>query len=324
MKIIRITLKKIIIPVFIITLLFSGCSRSNENQQPKNQQIQSEQQEDKIPEQLKDIENSIEKIIKTLNGPAIETEDKKEPQLQQNANKSKNKQDDTGNKSNGQEKGGEEEGGGEGEDKKAEKDQDNPPESNGQNQEQSDSNQEQSKKPTQTEALMPNEQWNKIEPVINTLHYKWNSYMPMTAKKNADRKLIENFSTALNSLTDSIISKSQTNTLMAASYLYAYIPDFYMLYRTETSPAIKRVRYYTRNAMLNSMTANWTQAESDINNLKSVWSIYKNTVSQEQQENVSKLDYSIYELEKVIMERNQSLSDIKGRVAMSNIQELEK
>jgi len=95
------------------------------------------------------------------------------------------------------------------------------------------------------------------------------------SKKNAGRNLIDGFSTALNSLTDTVISKNKTNTLLAASYLYAYIPDFYSLYRAETSPEIKRVRYYTRNAMLNAMTANWEQADSDMSNLKNVWNLYK-------------------------------------------------
>jgi len=50
--------------------------------------------------------------------------------------------------------------------------------------------------------------------------------LPLAAKKNAGRNLIDGFSTALNSLTDTVISKNKTNTLLAASYLYAYIPDF--------------------------------------------------------------------------------------------------
>jgi uncharacterized membrane protein YgcG len=52
--------------------------------------------------------------------------------------------------------------------------------------------------------------------------------------------------------------------------------------------------------------------------------MYKNTVSKEQQDTASKLDFSIYELEKVVKQRNQLLTDIKGRVALDNIKSLEK
>jgi hypothetical protein len=71
------------------------------------------------------------------------------------------------------------------------------------------------------------------------------------------------------------------------------------------------------------MTANWEQADTDMSNLKSTWNIYKNLIPGEQQEQSSQLDYSIYELENVIKEKNQPLCDIKGRVIISNIQALE-
>lgn len=148
--------------------------------------------------------------------------------------------------------------------------------------------------------------------------------MPMAAKMGAGKNSIENFSSALNSLTSTSISKNRTNTLMASSYLYAYIPDFYALYKTQTSPEVKKLRHYTRNAMLNVMTGNWTQADTDMNNLKATWSLYKNALGKDQQEISGKLDFSVQELEKVIKEKNQPLSDIKGRVALANVEALEK
>jgi len=59
----------------------------------------------------------------------------------------------------------------------------------------------------------------------------------------------------------------------------------------------------TCNAMLNAMTANWEQADSDMSNLKNVWNLYKNIVPEEQRELSSQLDYSIQEFEKVLSER---------------------
>ena len=146
----------------------------------------------------------------------------------------------------------------------------------------------------------------------------------MSVKQGAAKQLADDFSTALNNLTNAIISKNQNNTLMAANRLYSYIPDFYYLYRTKTSPEIKRLRYYSRSAVLNAMTANWAQADTDINSLKASWSLFKNTVPKDQQELSSKLDFSLQELEKVVKEKNQPLVDIKGRVALSNVQEMEK
>jgi hypothetical protein len=140
----------------------------------------------------------------------------------------------------------------------------------------------------------------------------------------ANGALLDNFGKALNNLTDSAAEKNRQNTLLNANYLYGYLPDFFLLYKSKSSPEIKRVRYYIRNSALNSVSSNWEQCDLNINSLKSSWSLYKNTLEAETQEMSSKLDFSIRELEKVINERNQHLIDIKARVALSNVDALEK
>lgn len=291
-------------------LIPAACKKSSDKNPDFKKQSQEEEDSQKAPKQLTEIEESIEKIIMNLDGPAAA---KKEGDNQQGGEKggqseeNKTKEESTG----GEKKSGEESTGS----KSSQQD------GTGKQEQQSGkSTGSTGQKPEQTEQKDP---WQKITPIVNKLHYTWNAFMPMAAKQGADKALIDKFSIALNSLTDTIIGKNKTNTLLAASFLYANIPDFYSLYRTGTSSEIKRIRYYTRNAMLNSMTANWEQADSDLNNLKSSWSLYKTTISKDQQEDSNRLEFSIYELEKVVKSKNQSLTDIKGRVAMSNIDVLE-
>ncbi|WP_265443007.1 hypothetical protein [Acetivibrio straminisolvens] len=318
----------------IISLIFSGCSKNqsdnaNKNPEIQQQQFGSENQGDEIPEQLENLENNIERIFSTLDGPAIELKSGKQQKQNQKQQKTQdgNEEHPKAEKKT-EEKADNSKGNNEGQKNEGSKD-DSSKDKNGEGEEKQngDTKNESTGQKNQPSATGMEEEekdpWKEIDKIINTLHYEWNSYTPLAAKNNASRDLIDGFSTALNSLTDTIISKNKTNTLLAASYLYAYIPDFYSLYRTETSPEIKRVRYYTRNAMLNAMTANWEQADSDMKNLKSIWNIYKNVVSEEQKELSSQLDYSIQEFEKVLSEKNQPLCDIKGRVVMSNIQSLE-
>jgi hypothetical protein len=238
--------------------------------------MQSEQQGNKVPDKLKEIEGSIESIFQAMNGPAV------------------------GAKEGGGQQGGQGKQGGQSQEGK------------------------QPQASTQGNQAAPQDPWGKVDPIINKLHYSWNDYMAQAVKAGASKTLIGNFDTALNSLTNSIISKNKTNTLMGASHLYSYIPDFYSLYRSQTSPEIKRIRYYARDAMLNSMTPNWPQAEADIESLKSSWSLCKSTIPKEQQDAGNRLDFSIYQLESVIKEKNQPLTDIKGKVALTNIESLEK
>ncbi|HOM02378.1 MAG TPA: hypothetical protein PLH43_06085 [Acetivibrio sp.] len=314
----------------IISLALCGCNnnenkQNKENPEVKQQQLGSKSEGDEIPEQLESLEENIEKIFLALDGPAIEL--KKGKQEVQNQDKEKkdigNDKDTQNEKKSSKSKENNEEG-----EKKESKDEESSNENNQEKESQKGSNTEEgtNQKKQQSSTGIEEEKedpWKEIDKIINTLHYQWNSYTPQAANKNAGMDLIDGFSTALNSLTDTVIGKNKTNTLLAASYLYSYIPDFYSLYRTETSPEIKRVRYYTRNAMLNAMTANWEQADSDIKNLKTIWNMYKNIVPEEQKELSSKLDYSIQEFEKVLSGKNQPLCDIKGRVVISNIQALE-
>jgi len=262
--------------------------------------------EDKVPEDLEKIETSIEKIIKALEGPAVSIKDEEE-------------ENQTGRKVSQSEKP-------ETEDRDSSKDQQDKvsgESENNDNKEQKSSEDDENKD-EQKKADVSEDPWQKISATINKLHYEWNAYIPAATKKNASRDLIDNFDNLLNNLTSNIVTKDKNKTLLAANSLYQYIPDFYMLYKTPASPEIKRIRYYIRNAVLNATILNWEQAGKDVDNLKSTWAIYKNTIDPKNKDLESKLDYSIYELEKVVKANDVYLTDIKGRIAISNTESLEK
>lgn len=191
-------------------------------------------------------------------------------------------------------------------------------------QQSSSSQQGQGQQQSQASVTSQQDPMDKITPIVDKMHYQWNNLMPAAIKKGVNKNLVNNIDNALNNLSTTAASKNKMNTLLAANQLYAYIPDLYMHIQPKPSPEIKRIRYYSRSAILNSSTANWAQANSDISSLKSVWVLYKNGLSKDQQDTANKLDLSIYELEKVVKERNQSLVNIKGKVEFSNIEALEK
>jgi hypothetical protein len=313
--------------------LLSGCSSEGNQSSPEHQSSEEEGQSDKIPESLKEMEENIEKIIGILDGPVVtpfegkkmmNTQDSenneggtmaKKPGQQETQDKNKN-----GNSSQGESNGNTNNGQDKQDNQDNQKNQENQGKGNGTN---SEDNQNMQHKQNTNDDIQGADSWEEITSVINKMHYTWNSYLPEALKMGTNQKTIDDFSNALNSLTNTIISKNKSNTLMAANSLYAYIPDLFTNYKTGAPAEIKRLRYYARNATLNSLAANWNQAEADVGNLISTWSILKNIVNEEQQETKSKLDYSILELEKVVKEKNQPLSDIKGRITLSNIMELE-
>lgn len=306
--------EKILIIIFAIMLfippVLAGCGQSSQSQPPQPQQAQTQEQGDKIPDQLKSMEDSLENIFKALNGPALVKEEEgkgKEGQQQDTGGKKEEskEQKDQGQKS---------EGGGQENKENQEKGQDK----------EKDQNKDQEKQGGENQQPPQPDPWSDCLSTAHSLHYQWNGYMPEAVRKGANKTLVDGFSSSLDNLTNAIISKNRINTLLAASSVYSHIPDFYGLYRTSVSPEIKRIRHYIRNSMLGAMTANWPQAQSDIENLKSSWSMFKNALDKDQQDNASKLDFSIYELERVIKAENQPLSDIKGRIALDNVQAIEK
>ncbi len=283
--------------VLVTALLLTGCGQSSGKQSPQQQSAGGEQESEKAPEKLAAIESNIEKIFKSLDGPSVTIEDEKKQEdgqkSQQESTQKQNSQESSQGNSSSQpgQSGGGQQGAG------------------------------QQQKAPQPEKKDP---WKEIEPIINNLHYQWNDYMPEAVKKGADPKITGNFSTALNMLTDIVNSKDMLKTMESANRLYGCVFDLYSLYRTKMSPEIKRMRYLIRNTILDAMTGNWEQADKDASNINMSWSLLKNTLGKDQQADMGKLDFSILELEKVIAGKNAVLTDIKGRVALSNIQSIEK
>lgn len=267
--------------------LLTACGQSGQQASPQQQSAQQQQQTEKEPQKLKDIENSIEEMIKELEGPSAPVG------------------------------GGEEQKGEQQQDGEQKSSQDKSSQQGEQNQQGQQGQQGQQPK-------QPEDPWKTVSSTIDQLHFQWNEFMPEAIKKGAGLKITDNFSNSLNYLTTTAGARDKKKTLLAANGLYGCIPDLFSLYRTKMSPEIKRMHYLIRNVILTSEAGDWVQAEKDINGLKASWVVSKGSLEKEQEKEQVKLDMSLAELEKVVKEKNQQLTAIKGRVALSNIQAVEK
>ena len=280
---------------------FTGCHNGSQDS-AQSQSSQSSSEPDKLPADLTGLEDNVETIVKTLDGPAVQ--ESESSQSGQSSSSQQSESSQSGQSSSSQQS-----------------------ESSQSGQSSSSQQGSQSSQQSQTNGPSSSSQQDpmyKISSIVENMHYQWNNLMPEAIKKGANNDLVNNFDNSLNNLSSTVKGKNNTSIMMAANQLYAYIPDLYSLFQTKSSPQIKRMRYYARGAILNASTANWNQADSDINNLKAVWVLCKSGLSKDQQDLANKLDLSIYELEKVIKERNQPLVNIKGKIELSNTQALEK
>jgi len=296
---------------FMATL--SGCGFFGKKQSSPQQNNQAE----KIPTQLEQLDKTLEKVITALGGPTAEKQGaQKEGQQDQQQDQQQN-QGEPQNRNQQQSQGGQQE---------QDQQQSEPPNQNQQQEQGQSQQQEQGQQQTpgqQNQTAAAKDPWRQSEADIQSLHTVWNEFMPEISKKGAGKEQLEGFSNHLNSLTEAAKTKDKNKTLLAANSLYGNISEFYTLYKTENPPALKRIIYYTRSIILQSQNGDWTKATKDLDDLKATWEIIKGSLT-ENQDGVIKLELSLYELEKVIKDKSKDLVDIKGRIVLSNVQELEK
>ncbi len=169
-----------------------------------------------------------------------------------------------------------------------------------------------------------NEPWEKVSQTLNQLHTQWNEYMPEAAEKSNDSKIIDNFSNSLNNLTNIITERDKARTLLATNNIHSSIPEFYSFYKINHIAELKRMIFYTRSCILYSQNGKWAEVDSHMGDLESSWTFLKSALAKEKLDSVNKLDLSVYELKKVVVEKDSQLINIKGRLILSNIAEVEK
>jgi hypothetical protein len=314
----------ITVSALFIAQVTSGCSGNESSKQDVQlQAVREKQSQESESEGLKKTEAQIEKLFETLGGPHMKIEGDKDD----NNAEQQEKTADEGQKQDQQQSGSQKDSQKQSQQNSDQKDntgQQDKQQGQGEKGGQEDGRkQDTAQGGKQTEQQAP-DKWSQVGSIINKLHYQWNDLMPEITKKGADMKLVDNFANALNTLTIMAESRDKEKVLSCTNKLYSYIPDLYSLYRTKMSPEVKRMIYYTRNIILESDKNSWEQVGKDNEALGKSWSILRNSLEKEKKEIEDKLDLSIYELKKVVEEKNSQLCGIKGRIVLNNIQLIQK
>jgi len=336
----------ILILAFTIIASLAGCGKSEGSPEAKQQSEQASENYEKAPEELKKIEETIESIFSLLEGPAVNPGNEKEKdehtsgmsEIQQTMKKEGTQQG--GQQQGTQQQGTQQQGTQQQETQQQGTKQQEAQQQGTQQQGTQEKAQQQAPETDKAGGAKKQEQgagaapeggdakqetlWNEINSLVKELHYQWNSFMPEIMKKGADIKLIDEFGTELNNLTDTIMTKNKIKTMLSANTLYSKLAEIFSLYRTKMPSEIKRLRYYIRNVILNSESGVWDDMENNLSEIRASWSLLENALGEEQKQDANKLELSLYELEKVVTAKNAALINLKGRIALSNIESLEK
>ncbi|SNX55094.1 hypothetical protein [Thermoanaerobacterium sp. RBIITD] len=182
----------------------------------------------------------------------------------------------------------------------------------------------QNSKPSQPKEPPEKKSWNTIDKTVKDIHTNWNVLIPTATKAGANSNLINNVSTAINTLTTNSNNKSINDTLIAANNVYKYIPDIETLFKAELTPDIKRLRYYNRDIAFNASTGKWDIAKKDIADLNTTWKTLKVKLTNEAKSSADKFDAGLAELEKSVNSKDSTITKVKSDVLETDIKSLEK
>jgi hypothetical protein len=169
----------------------------------------------------------------------------------------------------------------------------------------------------------PKQQWQNTEKTIQDLHQKWNSLEPIVVKNGARPELTSEFEDQLNKLTKEIQAQKALPTLFAVNEVYQIIPDLEGLFETKVPPELHRLRYHINAILLQNKAQNWKSVASHLDKLKEEWDRLQPRLEDMEKDLISQFEFSISDLEKAIEEKDQSLTDIKAGIVLSNLRDLE-
>ncbi|TCW41891.1 hypothetical protein EDC21_10350 [Thermohydrogenium kirishiense] len=166
--------------------------------------------------------------------------------------------------------------------------------------------------------------WITIDKTVKDIHTNWNVLSPIAAKAGASTDLLNNVSTAINTLTTKSTNKLLNDTMIAANNVYKYIPEIENYFKTTSPPDIKKLRFYNRDIDFNSSIGKWDVATKDINDLKVIWKTLKVKLPKDAKTASDKFDSGLSELEKAVQAKDSTITKIKLNVLESDIKSLEK
>lgn len=165
--------------------------------------------------------------------------------------------------------------------------------------------------------------WEQADKTVKNIHMQWNEFQPEAVKSGVTQDSITIFSTILNNLTNDITNKNLIDTLNDANGLYKFIPEFLSHYK-DKSIDVKRLKYFTRDAMYKVRLEKWDLAEASVNQAKLLLPNIRANAKDENKSKYQSLEYSVYDLEKVVKEKQRNLVQLKGNIILENIKAIEK
>jgi len=307
--------------IFIIGL--AGCSKGSAEKKPSN----NAEQKPKAPSELKTIAADLDTIISELDK---KLKQKNALPMQQNIQlnpqeKSPGEKTQEGQTQNNQSQGEQNQNQSqEGEQSQSDQSQGEKSQSGQSNSSQTQSKQSQTSNsqtaPTKTE---PSKDWQKEFERLRNIHTSWNSVMPEAVQAGMSIEARNQFTKALDQLTQEISKQQPGPSLSAALSLYKNYADMAQVFSTSIPAEFYQVKYEIMAAIFEGSQKNWTKAEEHVPKMKEHWLYLGAQAKDTDSKMLSKTEFAILDLEQAIKSKQSDLIMIKGEIAMNNLKSLE-
>ena len=339
--------RMIVLIMVILISVTAGCARQSAEKKPAENG-----QNNKAPKELKSLGSDLDTVIaeldkkiKARSGGAMQQEIQLNPQTGTSGGESQTGRPSTGQPSSqqegqqqGQQPNNQKQGGQSGSTQKQK--QSSQSESSGQEgdgvggqgQSQSGGQSQNTPKTGQTGAqttgpsAQPTEasnDWQKEFTSMRKIHESWNSLMPAAVEAGMGIDARNQFTAALEQLTQAITARQPEASMTAALELYKNYSDLPRFFPNADPPEFHRLKYEVMAAVYESSQKNWSKAEEHVPKMQEQW-LYVGAKARDADPKIlRKTEFSILDLQNAIKTRQTDLIMIKGEIAMINLSNLQ-
>lgn len=156
------------------------------------------------------------------------------------------------------------------------------------------------------------------------LHGLWNAYEAKAVALIMMQSSIKDFEDGLNALTKSIENKDLFQSLLDVTQLYKYLPDFYLVYTSESPPEIGKIRFAIKKIQLLSEKKNYEGAKEVSSYLMGVWMVTRPKLNKESKDMINQIEFAISDINEAIDAKNDTIVKAKAEVILKVADKLEK
>ncbi len=165
--------------------------------------------------------------------------------------------------------------------------------------------------------------WQKEFTSLRKIHESWNSLMPEAVEAGMSIEARNQFSTALEQLTQAVTARQPQASMTAALELFRNYANLARFFSASVPAELYQEKYEVMASVYEASQKNWAKAEEHVPKMLEQWLYLGAKAKDADAKMLSKTEFSIMDLQSAIKTRQPELIMIKGEIAMTNLNNLQ-